>query len=194
MCPTCAELFCIHGASHIDPKCCVHCCNDFKVIDVEESVIRETHNDNGDITSTKHYRIRRITLGGWHWLFYNRAISGMTDTELDHAIEYHQAMFYGMLAERDARRVAHFQRNKGKHASNESRSLLSGDAADPLVMTGEGAKFKVSRTTTRTTRTRTTKTMQSGEATDTNAAVEAALQQLLKNGMTREQIASLFKK
>ena len=195
LCPTCTDLFCIHGASNIDPKCCIHCCNDFKVVDVEESIVRETHDDSGVVTSSKHYRVRRITLSGYHWLFYNRKISEMTDAELDHAIEYHHAIFNGMLAERDARRVAHFQRNRGKRAGNESRSLLEGTAADPLIQTGEGAKFKVSRTTTRTTRTRTIKTMQSGTPEDNARAIaEAALQQLLKAGMSKAQIESLFKK
>lgn len=197
-CVTCGELYCVHGASILDPQHCIYCCNDFKVVDVEESVIREVHNAKGEITSQKSYRIRHITLSGNHWLFHNRAISTMSDVELDHAIEYHRAILSGMVSEREARRVAHVNRNKGKFAGNEQRSLLEGTAANPLVQTGGGARATFPTTTTTTRRVKTIKTTSSGDsiagAEKKQADITAALSQLLKGGLTKEQIAAMVAK
>jgi hypothetical protein len=194
-CAMCGELYCVHGASNLDPQHCVYCCNDFRVIDVEESVLREVHNARGEVTSQKSYRIRHITLSGNHWLFHNRAISSLTDIELDHAIEYHRSILNGMLSEREARRVAHVNRNKGKVAGNEQRSLLEGTAQSPLVQTGGGARatFPTSSSTVRRVKTvRTTSSGDSVEAAEKKQAnITAALAQLLKSGLTAEQIAAM---
>ena len=191
-CNKCGDLFCQHGSSRLDPQYCSHCCADFTVVDTKETVIREVHNDKGEITSTKNFRIRHITLSGFDWLFHNRAINSLTDLELDHAIEYHRAIFNGMLNERDARFVARIQRNKGKKAGNESKSLLEGNAANPLIQTGEGAKLSISRTTTRTTRVKTV--TQSKAPEDPNDAVNKALKTLMSLGLSKEQIAAMSKK
>ncbi|HEY1644835.1 MAG TPA: hypothetical protein VGF75_00430 [Candidatus Saccharimonadales bacterium] len=197
-CVTCGELYCVHGASILDPQHCVYCCNDFKVVDIEESVLREVHNARGEVTSQKSYRVRHITLSGNHWLFHNRAISTMSDLELDHAIEYHRAILNGMLSEREARRVAHVNRNKGKVAGNEQRSLLEGTAANPLVQTGGGARATFSTTSSTVRRVKTVKVTSSGDSSTgqekKTADITAALAQLLKAGLTKEQIAALGKK
>jgi hypothetical protein len=197
-CATCGELYCVHGASLLDPQHCIYCCNDFKVVDVEETIVRESFNARGDVTSQKSYRVRHISLSGQHWLFHNRAISTMSDFELDHAIEYHRGILNGMLAEREARRVAHVNRNKGKVAGNEQRSLLEGTAQNPLVQTGGGARATFSTTSSRVRRVKTVSTTSSGDSSSgpekKQADLTAALAQLLKSGLTPAQIAALGKK
>jgi hypothetical protein len=194
-CATCGELYCVHGASILDPQHCIYCCNDFRVVDVEESVVRDSHNTKGEVTSSKSYRVRHITLSGNHWLFHNRAISTMADIELDHAIEYHRAILNGMLSEREARRVAHVNRNKGKVAGNENRSLLEGTTANPLVQTGGGARAIFPTTSSTVRRTKTVKVTSSGDTVAAQekktADITAALAQLLKSGLTAGQIAAM---
>lgn len=193
VCKRCSELFCPHGISRLDPQYCAHCCSDFKIIDAEEIVVREVHNDEGEVTSSKHFRIRHITVSGSDWLFYNRAISTLSDIELDLAIEYHRSILNGMLNERDSRFVTKIQRNKGKKAGNESKPLLE----SPLYHSGDGAKLSVSRTTTRTTRVKTVRTTQSGASAKADETIDgipgAVMKAMLKLGYTREQIVAMTK-
>lgn len=197
VCQRCLELFCMHGASRLDSQYCVSCCSDFKVEDTEETVIREVHNDQGDVTSSKHFRLRHITLSGSDWLFHNRAINTLTDLELDLAVEYHRAILNGMLNERDSRFVTRIQRNKGKKAGNENQSLFEGTAAQPFIHTGDGLKLSVPRTATRTTRTKTVRTTQSGasaQAEENSGVPATVMKSMLNLGYTKEQIVEMINK
>jgi hypothetical protein len=196
-CPTCNELFCEHAVSKLDPKYCIYCCNDFKVIDVNETIQREHKNDAGQITSVVRHTIRHLTLSGLHWLFYNRAINSLQDVELEHAIEYHRGILNGMLFEREARRTANAHRNKGKVAGNENRSLIESTVANPIIQTGEGAKFVTTSARKTTTRTKSVKNISaSGVSASQKQAVALvdALKTLMQAGMSQEQIAALAKK
>lgn len=196
-CPTCRELFCEHAVSKLDPKYCIHCCNDFKVIDVDETIQREHKNDAGQVTSIVRHTIRHLTLSGLHWLFYNRAINSLQDVELEHAIEYHRGILNGMLFEREARRTAKAHRNKGKVAGNENRSLTESSVANPIIQTGEGAKFVTTSARKTTTRTKSVRSVTTSgvSATEKQAVgMVNALRELMKAGMTPEQIAALVKK
>lgn len=189
-CPTCNELFCLHSVSRIDPQYCIHCCNDFRLADTQETFKRETRNDEGKITSVKSFRVRHLGLSGQHWMFYNRAITSLSDLELEAAIEYHYGIRNGMLQERDARRTANAHRNKGKTAGNEETSLLEGTAANPLIQTPDGAVFAMSSTVTR--RVRTIKTSNSATTKPKqDTGIPAALQLLLDKGFTEDQILAM---
>lgn len=194
-CKTCNDYFCIHGASKLDPQNCIHCCNDFKIIDVVETEAREIRNSEGLLIGTRNHRVRHITLSGLDWLFYNRRINDLTDVELEHAIEYHQSIFNGMMYEREARRIKHFQRNKGKVAGNEQISLLS-STQDGVVITldtaSESYTKKTASSVTKVRRTRTVKTASSAQKSE--QALNEILKGLVKQGLSKDQIMSLLKK
>lgn len=202
-CQRCNEEFCIHGASKLDPQYCIHCCNDFKIIDVIESVQRPITNAKGEVTGVRQFRVRHITLSGLDWLFFNRAISSMSDLELAHAIEYHQSIYHGMIYEREVRRVQNSQRNKGKRAGNE-RNPIDGSVANPFVNTPDGVRFTTVNENgkKKTLRTRSVKISQSGVSASSKApakqmtpeAIQALVQQLMKAGLSPAQITALGKK
>jgi hypothetical protein len=193
-CPTCGELFCSHAVSRIDPQYCVYCCNDFQLSSTDQTVIREVRNEDGKITSAKSFRVRHLGLSGQHWLFYNRAITSLSDLELDCAIEYHFGIRNGMIQEREARRTARAHRNQGKVAGNEEKSLIEGSAADPIIITPGGARIALSSSSSR--KARTVKNGGASSKGDVNAGEMAAkaLKILLASGLSEEQILGLGKK
>lgn len=205
-CSRCNEQFCQHGASKLDPQYCVHCCNDFKVVDAVETQQRPLLNAKGDVIGVRHFKVRHLTLSGMDWLFFNRAIATMSDVELEHAIEYHLSFYHGLIYEREARRVKRAQRNKGKTAGNETRDL-TGSTANPFVHTQDGVLFALdpdganAKKKPRTVKTRSVKVSQSSINGEAKAAKPKAQQNvndlvaiLLKAGMTQEQIMALGKK
>lgn len=200
-CNKCGEEFCPHGVSKLDPQYCIICCNDFKIIDIVEAVQRPIFNITGELLAVQKFKVRHITLSGKHWLLFNRQISSLSDIELDHAIEYHQAIYHGMIYEREGRFVKKIQRNKGKIAGNENASR-TGSIVSPFIQTPDGVQFvttsqKIQRTA-RVVRTKKVKVSASsapevGTASG-SAKVDALIQTLLKAGLTMEQITALGKK
>lgn len=192
-CQQCGEEFCIHGVSKLDPQYCVHCCNDFKIVDVVESQQRPIFNKNGQQIAVRQFKVRHITLSGLHWLFFNRAITSLSDIELEHAIEYHMSIYHGMIYEREARRVAKAHRNKGKVAGNENRNLTQ----NPFEATQDGVTFSVdnsgtSSNRTKKVRTRTVKVSQSStKPAQSPEALQALIATLMKAGFTQEQILAI---
>lgn len=190
-CKQCSEEFCLHGASKLDPQYCVHCCNDFKVVDVVEQESRPIFNKDGQLIAVRQFKVRHITLSGLHWLFFNRAITSLTDVELEHAIEYHMSIYHGMIYEREARRVQKSQRNRGKHATNET---------NPFEVTQDGVRFVTGTSTTNTKkiRTRTVKVSQSTTAktgkVQSQDALNALIKTLMDAGVSQEQILAMGKK
>jgi hypothetical protein len=189
-CSKCGELYCIHSASKLDPQYCIFCCNDFVVQDTEESYVRETRNESGAVTSRKTYKVRHLSLSGQHWLFNNRAITNLSDLELDLAIEYHRGICNGMLQERETRRTSHLHRNKNKRAGNEEHSLLEGSAAQPIIFTQGGAVVSLSQTSTK--RTRSTKVKQA-EVELIPGVPNSAVKILLAKGMSLDDIKAMLK-
>jgi hypothetical protein len=198
-CQKCGEEFCQHGVSKLDPQYCVHCCNDFKIVDVIEQEQRPIYNKDGGLIAVRQFKVRHITLSGLHWLFFNRAISSLSDIELEHAIEYHQSIYHGMIYEREARRVQKSQRNRGKHAANEA-SPLDGSVQSPFVVNQDGVQFTtVAQQARKKVRTRTVKVSQSSTASASKAAqspeaIAGLIKTLLAAGFTQEQILAMGKK
>lgn len=202
-CQKCQEEFCQHGVSKLDPQYCVHCCNDFKVIDVVQAEQRSIFNTKGELIAVRQFKVRHITLSGLHWLFFNRAITNLTDVELEHAIEYHMAIYHGMIYERETRRVKKSQRNRGKHAANEA-APLDGSVQNPFVTTQDGVRFATVTDQARAAkkvRTRSVKVSQSATASSASKskaqspeAIAALIKTLLDAGMSSEQIQLIGKK
>ncbi len=110
-CNKCQVPYCIHYASGIDPEYCHEC---LREVEVETSVITKTtehFNENTQRVYTKKQTARQIKFGGQDWLFHQRKISTLDDAELDIAIEYHHAIYSGMIYEREDRRISSFHRN-----------------------------------------------------------------------------------
>ena len=188
-CQKCGELFCLHGASKLDPQYCIHCCNDFKIVDVIEQEQRPIYNKDGQLIAVRQFKVRHITLSGLHWLFFNRAITTLSDVELEHAIEYHMSIYHGMIYEREARRVQKSHRNKGKHAANET---------NPFETTGDGVQFVLSNRTVsaKKVRTRTVKVSQSattgnGKKAQSQESISALIKTLMDAGFSQEQILAM---
>lgn len=198
-CQKCGEEFCQHGVSKLDPQYCIHCCNDFKIVDVIEQEQRPIYNKDGGLIAVRQFKVRHITLSGLHWLFFNRAIATLTDIELEHAIEYHMSIYHGMIYEREARRVKKSQRNRGKHASNEA-APLDGSVQNPFVVNQDGVQFTtVAQQARKKIRTRTVKVSQSSTTSTSKAAqspevIAGLIKTLLAAGFSKEQIAAMGKK
>jgi len=185
-CPTCGESFCPHAVSHLDPKYCIFCCNDFQFTSTDETITREVKDEDGSITSKKSFRVRHMTLGGDHYLLYNRAITVMSNVELECGIEYHRGILNGMIREREDRRIAYAHRNKGKTAGNENAPILDMDANGAARFTLSSAPLK---------RTRTLKVKAVADSEEKKKAKAALLiQQLIDRGMTPERFAQLMRK
>lgn len=201
ICQKCSEEFCLHGASKLDPQYCIHCCNDFKVVDVIEAEQRPIINAKGEITAVRQFKVRHITLSGLHWLFFNRAIATLSDVELEHAIEYHMSIYHGMIYEREARRVKKSQRNRGKHAINEVNPL-DGSISQPFVTTQDGVKFATVNSNggkPKKVRTRTVKVSQSSTGSSNSKApsqdkINELVRTLMAAGFSPDQIAAIGKK
>jgi hypothetical protein len=201
-CQKCSEEFCIHGVSKLDPQYCIHCCNDFKIVDVIETEQRPIYNKDGGLIAVRQFKVRHITLSGLHWLFFNRAITNLSDLELEHAIEYHMSIYHGMIYERETRRVQKSHRNKGKVAGNENTNLTQ----NPFELTQDGVRFVTTTGNPNTknnkkVRTRTVKVSQSstgvvgkGKAAPSPEQLQALIQTLMQAGFTEAQILSMGKK
>jgi hypothetical protein len=193
-CQKCGEEFCIHGVSKLDPQYCIHCCNDFKIVDVIEQEQRPIYNKDGGLIAVRQFKVRHITLSGLHWLFFNRAIASLSDVELEHAIEYHMSIYHGMIYEREARRVQNTHRNKGKTAGNENRNLTQ----NPFEVTQDGVRLVTSTNpNTKKVRTRSVKVSQSAVSKSkvpNQDAINALVKTLMDAGLTQEQILAIGKK
>jgi len=190
-CQKCGEEFCLHGVSKLDPQYCIHCCNDFKVVDVIEQNQRPIFNKDGALIAVRQFKVRHITLSGLHWLFFNRAITSLTDVELEHAIEYHMSIYHGMIYEREARRVQKSHRNKGKSAGNENANSVQ----NPFEVTQDGVRFftTTNQPKSKKVRTRSVKVSQSsagvsGKKATSPESLNAFIKTLMDAGFNQEQI------
>lgn len=174
-CKECGRIYCLHFASNIDPAYCTECLHDVSI--KEETIVKrqEHYNSQTEKVYTRTRKARRVSIGGLHWLFRSRKIHTLTDFELDLAIEYHRAILSEMLLERDQRRAEYAHRNRGKGL--------------PIILNpGESNTVTTEETTIKKTRIR-----QATKA-DPAAMMQAAMEQLLKMGMTPEMIAKAVAK
>ena len=172
ICARCAITFCAHFASGIDPQFCMHCMKELEI--TEELLIRKsTHvNEDTNQTYTRTQRARHIVFGGTDWLFMQRKINTISDAELGMAIEYHQAIYNGMIYERERRRIEHFHRNANKPYRVSTNGVESTDGTDITIK-----------------KTRKTKVLTPETA---EVKMRAALEAMLKSGLTQQQILSML--
>lgn len=99
-CTRCDKPFCDKHASVVDPQFCSDCVRDFQVIQtnqlyngVEEILIVDPTGKEPEKVLRIPYKTRykQIKLMGTDWLFYETAISGMSETQLAAALEWHKA-------------------------------------------------------------------------------------------------------
>ena len=171
-CARCFITYCSHFASAIDPQFCMHCMKELEI--TEELLIRKSTHINEDTNQvyTRTQRARHIVFGGTDWLFMQRKINTISDAELAMAIEYHQAIYNGMIYERERRRIEHFHRNAGKSYRVTTNGTESTDGTEVIVK-----------------KTRKTKVL-TPEAADVK--LRATLEAMLHSGKTPEQIMQMF--
>jgi len=172
-CLRCGLPFCLHFASKIDVQYCVNCLSD---ISVSKSIITKTYEHTNEETGVKTFyrrKAREIQIGGLDWLFAQRKISELTDTELDLTIEYHRNILSLMIGEQERKRAEKMHRYAGvkMHIPTPSDST------------------SVSNSTTTTVKK--TRTISKNKAQEQIASILASMQ---AKGMSIEQIAQLLKK
>lgn len=170
-CIRCGELTCLHLCSTVDPAYCHECMRDVQMTDQTITKTSEHYNEEEDKVYVKKQSARQIKFTGLDWLFCQRRISTMSDTELALAIEYHQAIYQMMMYEREKRRVEYFHRNAGKQIK---------------ISTSTGT---VSSTETVVKKTKTIKPETKDKA---QANVKALIEFLMKSGKTPEQIMKMM--
>lgn len=170
-CVVCEESYCTHHASIVDPTHCAECLHD---VTVTFETIKKTETHLNHVTNqpyTRTRKARQIKLGGMHWLFAQRKIGDMNDQELALAIEYHRAYYDALIYEREKRRIDNFHRNANKQYKVNSSS---------------------STTVTSTTVVKKSKTVTGTKPKTQEVNLSAALQLLLKQGFTMEQIKGMI--
>lgn len=170
-CLRCSQIYCVHFASSIDPSNCTQCCSDVTMTD--QTIVKKTehYNEDTDKVYTKTSKARQIQFSGLDWLFYQRRIRDLNDTELALALEYHRGIYNAMIFERDQRRAEYAHRNAGKKLSFPNTA---------------------SAVTKTTTTTKKTKTIKATATSSPMANIAALLQELIKQGKTKEEIMSIL--
>lgn len=135
----------------------------------------EHYNEETDKTYTKTSKARQIQFSGLDWLFYQRRINDLNDTELLLAIEYHRSIYNSMMYERDKRRADYAHRNAGKKI---------------IFPTSSSANV----TEVTTTKVKKTRTVKASKPDQTMANVAALLEVLVKQGKSKEEILALLGK
>lgn len=172
-CAKCGTLICIHFASGVDPQFCKDCCKDITMTEENCSVTREHYNPETDVVTKRVHKYRSIKFEGLDWLFYQRKISILSDEELSMQIEYHQALYQGLINEREKRRIDYFRRNAGRHVT---------------IRDSQGNDLNTISTTTTVKKTKTVKPR---DKSSKEINIMAGLQTLLAQGYTPEQILQL---
>ena len=170
-CAGCGKPFCLHYASNIDVQYCVNCMSD---VSVEKSVITKTYEHRNEETGQLSFyrrRAREIKISGLDWLFAQRKIPELTDSELDLTIEYHRNILQLMIAEQEKKRTAYMHRNAGVKVH--------------IVSPAAGV------TSTTTTTVKKTRTVSKEKATE---QLNALLKDLLSKGLKPEDIARMVGK
>lgn len=167
-CAKCGQAFCLHFASTVDAQFCVNCMSD---ISITKQIITKTYEHrNPETGETKFYRrkARSIKIEGLDWLFSQRKIKELDDTELDLSIEYHRNILHLMISEQEQRRSEKLHR----YANVTYKSPA-----------------KVADTTTTTVKK--TRTVTKDKASE---QLQALMKNMLSKGLTLAQIQAMFKK
>ena len=169
-CAGCGKAFCYHYASSIDVQFCVNCMSS---VSVERSIITKTYEHRNEETGQTTYykrRAREIKISGLDWLFAQRKIPQLSDTELDLTIEYHRNILQLMIAEQEKKRAEKMHRYAGVRVAIPTHSNTN---------------------VTSTTTVKKTRTISKDKAAEQLASILSAL---LAKGLTPEQIAKMVKK
>jgi hypothetical protein len=176
-CAKCAVVFCKHYASATDYRYCANCISDFNIKETIMEKVVEHERSDGTITFSRKYQARHIMLTGTDWLFAAHKIEELDDSEIEATIEYHRANVGLLLDERQSRQHERYKKLAGikvvsvKHETQEEREKREAKEA--------ARASKKSRTKTKDV---------------TVDSMVAALTQLAKGGLTKEQILELLAK
>ena len=168
-CARCGKAFCYHYASSIDVQFCVNCMSDMTV---EKRTITKTYEHRNDETGQLSFyrrRAREIKISGLDWLFAQRKIPELSDTELDLTIEYHRNILGLMIAEQEKKRADKMHRYAGVRIHIPTNSTT--DITHSTVTT-----------------VKKTRTISKNKAAEQLATI---LKDLLAKGMTPEAIAKM---
>lgn len=177
-CARCEQAFCLHYASKIDVQYCVNC---MASVDVTKQVIvKEYIHEDKERGVTQIYRrkAREIKIGGLDWLFAQRKIATLNNTELDMVIEYHRNIMQLLLAEQERKRLEYLHRNAKVKYVSPVRPPSNSDGS-----------VKVTNTKTTRTTTKQTKTMSKSKETE---QIGALLGQLKAKGINLNDLAKLI--
>lgn len=117
-CTRCDRPYCDKCASKVDPQFCENCLTDFQAVvkdqtynGVEHIRIIDPSGVKDDFIAAIPYKTRykQISLLGTDWLFYETAISNMSDTQLAAALQWHKAAVSEIEVEVTERKIKHAQ-------------------------------------------------------------------------------------
>jgi hypothetical protein len=169
-CARCEKAFCFHFSSNIDAEYCVNCMSD---ITVTKQVITKTYeHKDAETGATTFYRrkAREIKIDGLDWLFAQRKVNTMSDTELDMAIEYHRNICSLIMQESERRR-------------NEKMHRYAG--VKIILPKTDGTS------STTTTTVKKTRVVSKDKATE---LLMAQVKAMMAKGFTAEKLAAMLKK
>ena len=117
-CTRCDRPYCDKCASTVDPQFCCNCLTDFQAVvkdqtfnGVEHIRVIDPTGQKDDFIAAIPYKTRykQISLMGTDWLFYEAAISNMSDTQLAAALQWHKAAVSEIEIEVTERKIKHAQ-------------------------------------------------------------------------------------
>jgi hypothetical protein len=177
ICKKCGIVFCKHYASSTDYRYCANCISDFSIKETIIEKIVEHERPDGTVTFSRKYQARHIMLTGTDWLFAAHKIEELDDAEIEATIEYHRANVGLLLDERQSRQHEHYKKLAGikvvsiKHETQEDREKRE---AKEIARAAKKSRTKTKDVTV--------------------DSMVAALTQLAKGGLTKEQIIEMLGK
>lgn len=174
-CLRCDEIYCVHFASSVDPAYCSDCNHKIELTDQTFTRTDTVLSEDGKKKTERVSKSRQLIFSGLDWLFFQRKIYSLSDTELSLAIEYHHTIEQSMLAERDKRKIEYFHRNAGKNVMR--------------ISTGDTINSNSTSTTVKSS-----KTTRAVKQDKSEVQLKSLLETLTKSGLSMNQIAAMLKK
>ena len=171
-CCRCGNPFCVHFASKYD---CIHLCVscgsevELSKNDITRDITIERYDALKDKVTTIYRKSygKEYKLSGETWMFMQRRINTMSDAELDIAIEVHRQYLQLLCDDQERRRAEKAHRNAN-------------------------VKFIMPTTTTTSSTTTETKKVTVIKTDKAKEKASAAMQVLLSQGLSMEQILKLL--
>lgn len=142
-CTRCDRPYCENHASRIDPQFCKECCKDFSAeqnafskTSIEELLIVDPSGEKPEkiLRFPVKSHCKQIRLIGTDWMFYELSIAGMSDSQLENALQWHRAAVSEIELERTERRVKHAQKESKEYKikpASQSKSASNNSTAKP---------------------------------------------------------------